>query len=119
MTVCLDELHARIRDVNALMRSHAGDIELIDVKDTGQVTVRFRGKCRGCDLKPLTLAATVRPALLAVPGVTAVIAAGARISDEAAKRVAEALGPDDERTNWLQDFHKRRIDIVPVADIQS
>lgn len=108
MTVPLDVLAARIADVNALMDAHAGAIELVDVSPDGTVRVRYVGKCSGCEIRPLTMAATIRPALLAVAGVTGVEAAGARISDEAAQRVAAALGPDDERVQWLERVHQHR-----------
>jgi Fe-S cluster biogenesis protein NfuA len=66
MAISREALEARISDVNALMSAHAGAVELLDVGADGTVTVMFTGKCRGCEVKPLTMAATVRPALLAV-----------------------------------------------------
>jgi hypothetical protein len=49
--------------------------------------------CTGCHLRPLTTATTVRPALLALPGVEAVEIEGSRISAEAEARLAAALAP--------------------------
>jgi Fe-S cluster biogenesis protein NfuA len=103
------DLQLRLADVNALMRTHAGGVELLDVSDTGVVSVRFAGKCTGCELKPLTLAGTVRPGLLAVAGVTEVVAEGACISEEAAQRVAAALGGEAGRRRWLQSVHDHRL----------
>jgi Fe-S cluster biogenesis protein NfuA len=103
------DLQVRLADVNALMRAHAGGVELVDVSRDGVVSVRFAGKCTGCELKPLTLAATVRPGLLAVAGVTDVVAEGACISEEAAQRVAAALGGDQARMRWLQTIHEQRL----------
>jgi Fe-S cluster biogenesis protein NfuA len=108
MAISREALEARISDVNALMSAHAGAVELLDVGADGTVTVMFTGKCRGCEVKPLTMAATVRPALLAVEGVTEVLAAGTRVSEEAARRMAEAFGPDDARIRWMQMIHERR-----------
>ena len=102
-------LQARLADVNALMRAHAGGVELMDVSREGVVALRFAGKCTGCELKPLTLAGTVRPGLLAVGGVTDVVAEGTNISEEAAQRVAAALGSDVRRMRWLQTIHEHRI----------
>ena len=48
--------------------------------------------CAGCQYRPVTFAATVRPALLALEGVTAVEVAGSRISAEAEARVLAAVG---------------------------
>jgi Fe-S cluster biogenesis protein NfuA len=111
MAISREALKGRIADVNALMSAHAGAVELLDVGADGSVTVMFTGKCRGCEVKPVTMAATVRPALLAVEGVTEVLAAGTRVSEEAARRMAEAFGSDDARTRWLQMIHERRLDL--------
>jgi Fe-S cluster biogenesis protein NfuA len=91
VSVCRAQLEARIAEINALMRAHAGGIELLGVSEAGGVSLRFAGKCTGCELRPVTMAATVRPGLLAIEGVTCVTAAGARISEEAELRVAQTL----------------------------
>ncbi len=100
-------LEDRLADVNALMRAHVGDVSITEIDARGVVHVRFGGKCAGCDLKPLTLAATVRPGLMAADGVTDVVAEGARISEEAARRIASAIGADHERAAWLERVHRR------------
>ena len=71
-------LTERVRQVSAVMRSHAGAIELVDVSPAGVVELRFTGMCQGCPFRPLTMYGTIIPALLAVPGVTDVRAPGAR-----------------------------------------
>jgi Fe-S cluster biogenesis protein NfuA len=103
-----DALQARLADVNALMRAHAGGVELLNVGSDGVVSLRFVGNCTGCELKPLTLAGTVRPGLLAVAGVTEVVAEGVNVSEEAAQRVAAALGGDARRQHWMQSVHEHR-----------
>jgi Fe-S cluster biogenesis protein NfuA len=85
-------LAQRIRQVCAVMRSHAGAIELVGVDAAGVVELRFTGMCQGCPFRPLTMHGTIIPALLAVPGVTEVWAAGARISEFAQERLRAALG---------------------------
>lgn len=86
-------LKDRISELNALMSSHAGAIELKRVDETsGAVEIRFLALCTGCPYRPLTMTATIRPALLSVPGVTAVEAEGARISAEAEERLAALFG---------------------------
>jgi Fe-S cluster biogenesis protein NfuA len=87
-------LQQRIDDVCRVMSAHAGAIELLDVSPLGAVRVRFTGMCAGCWFRPLTMRGTIEPALSAVPGVTAVTADGARISEEAAERLRRYL--DDE-----------------------
>ncbi len=90
--VDLERLRARVEQVCAVMRSHAGGVELAAVSPEGVVELRFTGMCQGCHFRPLTLHATIVPALMAVPGVTEVRAPGARISDEAEERLRAALG---------------------------
>lgn len=85
-------LERRIDEVCRLMSAHAGAIELVDVSAGGTVRVRFTGMCVGCTLRPLTMRATVLPALSEIAGVTAVVADGTRISEEAAARLAGYLG---------------------------
>lgn len=90
--VDLEELEHRLRQICAVMSAHAGGVELADITAAGVVRLRFTGMCSGCAFRPLTMAGTIVPALMAVPGVTAAQADGARISEEAARRMARYLG---------------------------
>jgi Fe-S cluster biogenesis protein NfuA len=81
---CLEQLRP-------VLDAHAGGVELVEV-DGGTVRLRFTGMCTGCQLRPLTTASTIRPALLDVAGVTAVEIEGSRISAEAEARLAAAFG---------------------------
>lgn len=85
-------LERAVADVDQALRAHAGGVELVSERD-GAVELRFTGMCTGCAWKPQTMAATVRPALLAVDGVRSVTAAGARTSEEADRRMAAFLAP--------------------------
>lgn len=85
-------IEQRVRDVSELLTMHAGGVELEDVDADGRVRVRFTGMCTGCLYRPVTMAATVRPALMEIDGVSAVEAAGSRVSEEAERRLAEDLG---------------------------
>jgi Fe-S cluster biogenesis protein NfuA len=63
-----------MQDVRAYARSHGGDIELVDVSEIGDVTIKFRGACVGCPLSAVTLKHGVEERLrAAVPGVRAVM----------------------------------------------
>ncbi|HXL94826.1 MAG TPA: NifU family protein [Streptosporangiaceae bacterium] len=77
------ELDRRVRAVSDLLGWHLGSIELADVSEDGTVTVQFMGACRACPLKPVTMAATIRRALMSVEGVERVEAVGVNISPEA------------------------------------
>lgn len=85
-------LNARVAQVSAVMRSHAGGVELVGVSPDGEVELRFTGMCQGCPFRPLTMHATIVPGLSSVPGVTAVRAPGARISEHAVQRLRRAVG---------------------------
>jgi Fe-S cluster biogenesis protein NfuA len=82
-----DSIEARIHAVSHLMSAHGGRIELLSVSDAGKVRVRFRGLCTACALKPITLTAIVRPALMSIPGVEEVEAVGVHLSEEARERL--------------------------------
>lgn len=88
----IEAVRTRIAGLDRLLRAHAGGIELRDVSSDGVVSVRYTGMCTGCPLRPLTTAATVRPALLALAEVRGVEVSGGRLSDEARDRIAAALG---------------------------
>jgi Fe-S cluster biogenesis protein NfuA len=87
------QVRARVAALNRMLHAHAGGLELQSVEAGGVVRVRFSGMCVGCELKPVTAASVVQPALLALPGVTAVEIAGGRVSEEAQRALqASAAG---------------------------
>jgi Fe-S cluster biogenesis protein NfuA len=87
----------RVSELDALLRAHAGGLELCGVDDEGGVTVRYTGMCTGCAFRPVTAAATVRPGLMELDEVASVTIAGSRISEAAEQRLAAALAPSLER----------------------
>jgi Fe-S cluster biogenesis protein NfuA len=46
---------AAINDVRPSLQMDGGDIELIDVDETGKVKVKLTGACHGCPMAQLTL----------------------------------------------------------------
>lgn len=91
-----------VDELNVMMESHAGRVLLERVSDDGVVELRFDAFCTGCLYRPATMAATIRPRLLAVPGVTKVVAPGATISDAAAQRFVDmGFGLQPRRTTRL------------------
>jgi Fe-S cluster biogenesis protein NfuA len=83
----------RVSEVSRLLAAHAGGIELERLDEQGRVGIRFSGMCTGCLFRPVTLATTIRPALLEVDGVTSVEAAGVRVSEHATRRLAAISVP--------------------------
>ncbi|MGH2872120.1 MAG: NifU family protein [Solirubrobacteraceae bacterium] len=80
-------LERRVALVSRALAAHGGGIEIAGLDDRGTVRLRFTGLCAGCQLRPLTFAETVEPAIAALDGVTAVEADGARISEHALARL--------------------------------
>ena len=69
---------ARVEEVLDMVRPalqrDGGDIELIEVRDNGEVVVALQGSCRGCPFSQLTLATQVAATLKReIPEVTAVV----------------------------------------------
>jgi Fe-S cluster biogenesis protein NfuA len=72
-----DGLRARVEEtLNALrpsLQAHGGDVELVDVKDEGQVEVSLVGACHGCPGATMTLRMGIERILKErVPEVTSV-----------------------------------------------
>lgn len=69
------EIRTQVEDVLEKLRPFllrdGGDVELVDVDDTGVVSVRLMGACGSCPSSTITLKAGIERALLEeVPGVT-------------------------------------------------
>jgi Fe-S cluster biogenesis protein NfuA len=92
----------RVSEISRLLGAHAGGLELERLDEQGRVGIRFTGMCTGCLFRPVTLATTIRPALLEVDGVTGVEAVGVRVSAHAARRLAAVSIP------WWSDLSRPR-----------
>ncbi|MGE4425529.1 MAG: NifU family protein [Solirubrobacteraceae bacterium] len=91
-------LQERFDELNVLMRTHAGAMEVVEFTDAGVLTVRFLAMCQGCPFRSVTLYGLVKPALEELPEVTEVRALGVRVSEESARMAAEAMG---DGGGWL------------------
>jgi Fe-S cluster biogenesis protein NfuA len=80
--------------LSRLTAAHAGGVALEGVSRDGVVRVRWTGACTGCPFRPMTMAGTLKPVLLAVDGVRGVEAQGSRISEEAEARIAYYFGSE-------------------------
>ncbi len=70
-------LYPAVRDalieVQSYARSHGGTIELVSVSESGEVSVRFQGACKGCPVADITFRHGIELQLKTlVPGVTPV-----------------------------------------------
>jgi Fe-S cluster biogenesis protein NfuA len=84
-------VESRVKRISQILSSHAGGVELDTLGERGEVVLRFTGMCAGCQLKPVTMASLIIPALLDIQGVSSVEAPGAVVSMEARKRLGSYL----------------------------
>ena len=71
-----ENVEAIIQQIRPMLQADGGDIELVDVaEDTGVVSVRLQGACKGCPGAQMTLKMGVERELQQhIPEVTEVIA---------------------------------------------
>lgn len=87
----ITDLFAGLESVRARLRSHGGDVEVVNITECGEVDIAFIGACHGCPALAFTYAAVVRPALLAVPGVSEVRSHQVNISPVLARRLQKVM----------------------------
>lgn len=51
----LDRVQAALDRIRPVLRADGGDVELVEVTDSGVVKVRLRGACQGCPMSRMTL----------------------------------------------------------------
>jgi Fe-S cluster biogenesis protein NfuA len=69
-----EAVEAALDTIRPMLQRDGGDIQLVEVKDNGQVLVRLRGACSGCPSAAMTLKMGVERILKEkVPGVTEVV----------------------------------------------
>jgi Fe-S cluster biogenesis protein NfuA len=70
-----EQVEAVLKEIRPMLQRDGGDIELVEVRDNGQVLVKLRGACSGCPGAAMTLKLGVERMLKEkVPGVKEVIA---------------------------------------------
>lgn len=50
-----EKVEAVLEKVRPMLQSDGGDVELVDITDTGIVQVRLTGACKGCPMSQMTL----------------------------------------------------------------
>jgi Fe-S cluster biogenesis protein NfuA/nitrite reductase/ring-hydroxylating ferredoxin subunit len=98
--------------VRPYLGSHGGDVELLEVTDTGTARLRFAGSCKSCPSSAVTLELTVEDAVrAAAPEVTA-------IEVVAAETPAATVIPVDSLLTRVHDHSPTRWHPVPdLADL--
>ncbi|SOB59582.1 conserved protein of unknown function [Pseudodesulfovibrio profundus] len=51
----LEQVEKVLEKVRPMLQSDGGDVELVNVTDTGVVQVRLTGACKGCPMSQMTL----------------------------------------------------------------
>jgi Fe-S cluster biogenesis protein NfuA len=70
-----EKVEAALDEIRPMLQRDGGDIQLVEVKDNGQVLVRLRGACAGCPGAAMTLKMGVERILKEkVQGITEVVA---------------------------------------------
>lgn len=81
------------QEVRPVLSVHGGDLDLVEVTPGGVVRIRFQKACKGCGYKAITLAASVRQRLLAIPAVTDVQAEDVAIAPGTLRRIDALFSP--------------------------
>ena len=69
-----DRVRDVIEEIRPFIQRDGGDIELVDVTDDGQVSVRLQGACVGCPMSQITMTQGVaRRIQERVPEITEVV----------------------------------------------
>jgi Fe-S cluster biogenesis protein NfuA len=77
-------------DVRPGLRIHGGDIEILQITESGYVHLAFEGACRGCSLKSVTYAVAIRQRLLELSGVSDVTMKDVNVAPAALERISAA-----------------------------
>lgn len=77
-----DKVEQVLKEIRPMLQRDGGDIELVEVRDNGQVLVRLRGACSGCPGAAMTLKMGVERILKErVPEVKEVVALPAEAAE--------------------------------------
>jgi Fe-S cluster biogenesis protein NfuA len=75
-------------DVRPGLRIHGGDVEILQITESGYVHLAFEGACRGCSLKSVTYAVAIRQRLLELSGVANVTMEDVNVAPAALERIS-------------------------------
>jgi Fe-S cluster biogenesis protein NfuA len=86
-----DRVDKALDEIRPYIHSHAGDVNIVDVSDAGEVKLQMVGTCHGCPMSMLTLRLGIERILMEkVEGVSSVVAIRPDDID------LDGLGFDDE-----------------------
>lgn len=72
-----EEVDEVLQEIRPALQGDGGDIELVEIKETGEVVVCLHGACQGCPMSIMTLKQGVERYLMSrFPDITEVNAVG-------------------------------------------
>ncbi len=70
-----EKIEKVLSEIRPFLQADGGDIDLVDVGETGKVTVKLRGACGGCAMSAMTMQMVIERYIKEeVPQVTEVVA---------------------------------------------
>ncbi len=85
--VLRERVYAALSRVRNFVQAHAGDVEVVEVTEEGDVTLAFRGTCVSCPAQAMTIGTAVLPAVEKVEGVRKIHLDGMIVSQAAVRRI--------------------------------
>lgn len=116
----LDErIEEALDSVRPFLKSHGGDVELVNVEAPNQVTIRLVGACDGCPASGLTLAEGVEKAIKGFcPEITKIHKAKSGASAKPIDGVPVHFVSPFARSDDAGWVHATELDTIPEADIK-
>ena len=72
-----EEVNLVLQEIRPALQGDGGDIELLEVRENGEVIVQMHGACHGCPMSIMTLKQGVERYLMSrIPDITEVNAVG-------------------------------------------
>ncbi len=70
-----DQVNEALEQVRPALQRDGGNVELVEVSEAGEVSVRLQGHCKGCPMAQMTLKNLIeRVVMESVPEITGVTA---------------------------------------------
>lgn len=64
-----------LNSIRPYLQADGGDVELVEVKDEGDVVLRLTGACSSCEMSEMTMTAGIEETLRrAIPGLGSIVA---------------------------------------------
>lgn len=96
----LEDVKNVMKGVRARLRGHAGDCEVVDVNEDGEVTINFLGACSACPAISFTYGAIVEPTLMAIEGVKSIKTHQVHMSPAVKKRLQAMTRGQSPDVQW-------------------